>query len=165
MLCKRRKQVAFCFVCFCCFSFFLGGTRLREKLNMQSVKCLTVYFCRFLVFLFWFECESEECLCTLPEINNNNNNNNKRFFLLELDWLQFGCRLVRFSRVKSFLPKQAACNDINTVYFWKIKQEISGHFYPPPLIINKLDAKCFFGMKPFTYWLIDWSFFFLFVVD
>lgn len=56
-----------------------------------------------------------------------------------------------FSRVKSFLPKQAACNDINTVYFWKIKQEISGHFYPPPLIINKLDAKCFFGMKPFTY--------------
>lgn len=85
MLCKRRVQVAFCFVCFCCFSFFFGGTRLREKLNMQSVKCLTVYFCRFLVFLFWFECESEECLCTLPEINNNNNNNNKRFFLLELD--------------------------------------------------------------------------------
>lgn len=124
MSCKRVSMCTdFCF-----------GDDSEESYNMLSVKCLLVYFCRFLVSRF--ECKSDAFLF---------------FFSTSL---QFGCQI--FSKSEEFPSKNelptrdlSACNYINIVYFWKIQPGVSGHFYSPPLI-NTLDAKCF-RMKLFTY--------------
>ena len=54
---------------------------------MQSVKCLMVYFCRFLVFLFGLNVKSEvgvcACVCVCarkPEINNKQTNKRVIFY-------------------------------------------------------------------------------------
>lgn len=67
---------------------------------MQSVKCLMVYFCRFLVFLFGLNVKSEVCVCVYvcarkPDINDKQTS--VLFFISTSSEL-----------VKSFLPKRAA---------------------------------------------------------
>ncbi len=94
--------------------------RLGWKLNMQSVKCLMVYFCKFLVFLFGLnvkqKCVCARCVCV--HVNQDKQVLCVCYCRFLSDFLKWRVSLQNELPTRDF----TACCYINIVYFWKIKQ-------------------------------------------